>query len=235
MSGVDAREGGRLTGDPHLVIANKAYSSWSLRPWIALKANAVPFRETVICLQQDDTAARIGAYSAAGKVPVLIHGAVTVWESLAILDYLADAFPEKPWWPRDSAARALARAVAAEMHAGFAALRGHMPMNVRAAVPDKRRPPEVEADIARIAAIWTQARGRFGAEGPFLFGAFSNADAMYAPVVTRFRTYGVIPALPPSARAYCEAMLAFQPLRDWYAEAAAESWVIPKYETATRA
>jgi len=219
----------------HLVIGNKAYSSWSLRPWIALKAHGVPFRETVICLQQDNTNAEIKTFSAAGKVPVLIHGAITVWESLAILDYLADTFPDKPWWPQDTAARAFARAVAAEMHAGFSALRSHMPMNVRASAPDKSRPVEVNADIARIEQIWTECRTHFGRGGPFLFGAFSNADAMYAPVVTRFKTYGVIPTLNDTARAYCEAVLAFAPMQAWYAAAAAESWVIAKYEDLTRA
>jgi glutathione S-transferase len=215
----------------HLVIGNKAYSSWSLRPWIAMKANALAFRETMIPIKQPDTNARIRAFSAAAKVPVLLHGDVTVWESLAILDYLADTFPDKPWWPADPAARALARAVAAEMHAGFSSLRGHMTMNLRASVPNKSRPPEVNADIARIAQIWNDCRGRFGKPGPFLFGAFSNADAMYAPVVTRFKTYGVLETLDEVSQSYCRAMLDFPPMREWYGAAAGEGWSIPEYES----
>lgn len=222
--------------DLHLVIGNKAYSSWSLRPWIAMKAAGLVFRETVVALQQPDTAAQIRKYSAAGKVPVLIHGAITVWESLAILDYLADTFPEKTWWPKDPPARAQARAVSAEMHAGFSNLRGHMTMNVRASVPDKSRPEAVNADIARIDALWKECRGRFGGEtGPFLFGVFSNADAMYAPVVTRFKTYGVIPTLDPISRAYCAAVLDHPAMKEWYAAAEKENWVVASYEAQTRA
>lgn len=220
--------------DLHLVIGNKAYSSWSLRPWIAMKANGLAFRETVIPLKRPETAAEIGKYTAAGTVPVLLHGGITVWESLAILEYLADTFPGA-WWPREAAARAVARAASAEMHAGFSALRGHMTMNTRRSVPDKSRPADVNADIARIAALWTGCRSRFGKDGPFLFGAFSNADAMYAPVVTRFKTYGVIPTLDPVAQAYCAAVLDFAPMREWYAAAAAEPWSIPQYEDLTLA
>jgi glutathione S-transferase len=220
--------------DLHLVIGTKAYSSWSLRPWIAMKAQGVTFRETVINLQQPDTTAEIKKYSAAAKVPVLLHGAITVWESLAILDYLADTFPDKVWWPKDLPARAHARAVSAEMHAGFSNLRGHMTMNTRKSAPNKSRPDAVNADIARIDTLWKECRGRFGGEtGPFLFGAFSNADAMYAPVVTRFKTYGVIPTLDPICRAYCEAMLAHPAMKEWYAAAAADGLEIPLYEKLT--
>lgn len=220
--------------DLHLVIGNKAYSSWSLRPWIAMKAQGLAFRETVVPLQQPDTTEQIKKFSGAAKVPVLIHGAITVWESLAILDYLADTFPDKAWWPGDKPARAQARAVSAEMHAGFSNLRSHMSMNVRQSVPNKSRPEGVNADIARIDELWKECRGRFGGEsGPFLFGAFSNADAMYAPVVTRFKTYGVIPTLDPICQAYCEAVLGHPAMKDWYAAAAAESWIVPKYEELT--
>ncbi|TAK99545.1 MAG: glutathione S-transferase family protein [Rhodospirillaceae bacterium] len=214
--------------DLHLVIANKAYSSWSLRPWLAMKVNGLEFRETVICLGQDATSAEIKRYSAAGKVPVLKHGDITVWESLAILDYLAEAFFDRHWWPTDPQARAMARAISAEMHAGFTTLRANMTMNVRRHWPDRGRVPGIENDIARITDIWRDARGRFGGGGPFLFGKFSNADAMYAPVVTRFKTYAV--DLDPVCQAYCDAVLALPAMKQWYTDAAAEPWVVGKYE-----
>ena len=214
--------------DLHLVIANKAYSSWSMRPWVAMKAQGVAFKETVICLQQPDTAAQIAKYSAAGKVPVLKHDDVTVWESLAILDYLADTLPSTAWWPEDHAARAMARSISAEMHAGFTNVRSAMPMNVRRSILGRERTPEVDKDIARIQDIWGTARTQFGQDGPFLFGKFSNADAMYAPVVTRFKTYGV--KLDAVSQAYADAILDSPAVKQWYAEAAAESWVVEKYE-----
>jgi glutathione S-transferase len=195
-----------MATDLHLVVGNKAYSSWSMRPWIAMVANGLQFRETVICLGQEDTAARIKAHSPSGKVPFLRHGDIGVWDSLAILEYLAEAFYDRPWWPTDPQARAMARAVAAEMHSGFQGLRQNMPMNVRRSYPGRGRTPESEADIARITALWRACRTNFGGGGPFLFGAFSNADAMYAPVVTRLATYGV--DLDPVCRAYADAMRA---------------------------
>ena len=212
----------------HLVIANKAYSSWSMRPWLAMKAQGVAFKETVICLRQPGTAAEIAKYSNAGKVPVLKHGDVTVWESLAILDYLSDNFPGHNWWPEDRAARAMARSISAEMHAGFTNVRSTMPMNVRRSLAARERTEAIDNDIARIQAIWSAARQTFGGGGPFLFGKFSNADAMYAPVVTRFKTYGV--ALNAVSQAYSEAILAFPAVKQWYADAAAESWIIDQYE-----
>jgi glutathione S-transferase len=212
----------------HLIIANKAYSSWSMRPWLAMKANGLNFRETVIGLDQPDTAAKIKAFSAAGKVPVLQHGDITVWESLAILDYLAEIFPDKAWWPADRHARAFARAVATEMHGGFQSLRQAMPMNVRKVFPPVAGTEAVDADIARVTSIWRECRDRFGKDGPFLFGAFSNADAMYAPVVTRFKTYGV--KLDETCHAYSEAVLNHPAVREWYISAAGEPWVIAKYE-----
>ncbi|MDX2225066.1 MAG: glutathione S-transferase family protein [Rhodospirillaceae bacterium] len=217
---------------PHLIIANKAYSSWSMRPWLAMRVNQVPFRETVVPLGQDDTAANIRKYSPAGKVPVLQHGGITVWDSLAILEYLADAFYDRPWWPADPHARAVARAVSAEMHSGFMALRQSMPMNVRKSISTLVRTPEVNADIARVGQIWSECRRQFGAKaaqpGPFLFGAFSNADAMYAPVATRFKTYNV--SLDVECQAYADAILALPAMREWYAAAAKEPMVIAKYE-----
>lgn len=211
-----------------LVIANKAYSSWSMRPWLTMVHFAIPFSEIVIPLRQADTAQRIAHHSPSGKVPVLQHGAHVVWESIAILEYLAEQRPNEALWPRDPAARALARAVSAEMHAGFQALRAHMPMNVRAQKPGHGRTPEVEKDIDRITSLWRLCRERWGDGGPFLFGRFCNADAMYAPVVGRFTTYGV--PLDPDAQAYCEAILALPAVRRWYDEAKDEPWRIAEYE-----
>jgi glutathione S-transferase len=217
-----------VSTDLHLIIANKAYSSWSMRPWLAMTVNKLDFRETVICLGQDATTAEIKKYSPAGKVPVLKHGDVTVWDSLAILDYLAEAFYDRAWWPGDPQARAHARSISAEMHSGFMTLRANMPMNVRKSHPGKGRAPGIENDFARIQEIWRDARARFGTGGPFLFGAFSIADAMYAPVVTRFKTYGV--DLDPVSRAYSDAILALPAMQSWYAGAHREPWIIAKYE-----
>jgi glutathione S-transferase len=213
-----------------LVIGNKNYSSWSLRPWLAMKMAGVEFAEVVIPLRRDATATEIARHSPGGKVPALRHGELVVWESIAILEFIAEAFPEARLWPRQREARAVARAVSAEMHAGFVALRTHMPMNIRGSKSGRGRTPEVEKDIRRIVAIWEDCRARFGAGGPFLFGAFGNADAMYAPVVTRFNTYGV--ALEGLARAYADAILALPPMREWFAAAAAEFWTIAETDAA---
>jgi glutathione S-transferase len=214
--------------DLHLIIANKAYSSWSMRPWIAMRAQGLECRETVVCLDQPDTAAKIKAFSPSGKVPALQHGDVTIWDSLAILEYLAETFPEKAWWPADKKARAAARSVSAEMHSGFLDLRKAMPMNVRKTFADFPRSEDVNANVARITAIWRDCRETYGKNGSFLFGAFSNADAMYAPVVTRFKTYGV--PLDAVSQAYADAILNHPAMREWYISAAGETWVIPKYE-----
>jgi glutathione S-transferase len=186
-----------------LVIGNKNYSSWSLRPWLAMKVHGVAFDEKRIHLYAPDSKAQILRHSPAGKVPILKDGDTTVWDSLAILEYLAERNPRL--WPRDASERAKARSIAAEMHSGFAKLREHMSMNVRKRYPGKGRTPEVLADIARISAIWAQAKG------PFLFGEFTAADAMYAPVVLRFRTYGV----EGPNRRYMDAMLALPAMREW--------------------
>lgn len=211
-----------------LVIGNKAYSSWSLRPWLAMAHAGVAFEEVRIPLYAPGSDAAIRRYSPAGKVPVLIDGPTTVWDSLAILEYLAEMHPDRMFWPADRAARAHARSVCAEMHASFTALRTRMPMNVRRRLPGRGRAPEVERDIDRIVSIWSDCRARYGGDGAFLFGRFSIADAMYAPVVTRFHTYAV--TLTGAARDYADRMLSLPALRRWYAEAAQEAEVIAEYE-----
>lgn len=209
-----------------LVIANKNYSSWSLRPWLVLKHAGVAFDEIVIPLDQPDTRAGILRYSPSGRLPCLIDGALTVWDSLAICETLAESRPQL--WPAAVAARARARSISAEMHSGFMALRQQMPMNCRAKLPGRSRTPEVDADIARIAAIWEECRSGHHEGGDFLFGRFSIADAMYAPVVWRFLTYGV--TLPATARAYCDHMASQSAMQEWLAAACAEPWALPAYD-----
>jgi glutathione S-transferase len=213
-------------GDLTLVIGNKNYSSWSMRPWLALKKTGRPFREENILLRQAETKGRILSHSGAGKVPVLKHGAVTVWESLAICEYLADAFPDAGLWPADKAARAHARSASSEMHAGFARLRENMPMDVTRDRRRESRADLVRDEIDRIAELWTEARRNFGrkAKGDFLYGAFTAADAMFAPVVTRFRTYGV--TLDETCTRYMNAVLEWPGFKEWEAGALAETAVI---------
>lgn len=204
-----------------LVIGNKRYSSWSLRPWLALRQAGLDFREVMVTLRQPDTKLRILEHSPSGKVPLLKHGALIVWESLAILEYAAELAPAAGLWPEDPAARAVARSVATEMHSGFVPLRQHMPMDLGRKAPLDSVPPEVAADIKRIQALWNDCRGRFGQGGPFLFGRFSIADAMYAPVVTRLTSYEV--AVDPVSRAYVEAIWALPAMREWQRAAEAET------------
>jgi glutathione S-transferase len=196
-----------------LVIGNKNYSSWSFRPWIAMKAAGIAFDEVVISLDAEDFKARVAKHSGSGKVPVLIDGNVEVWESLAILEYVAEKFPAAKLWPSDVAARAHARAISSEMHAGFAPLRNAAPMNMWRPVKQLALNAEVEANVARIDAMWTDCRSRFGVGGPFLFGAFTAADAMYAPVVSRFHTYGV--SVSEGARSYMTAVMALPAWGEW--------------------
>lgn len=204
--------------NPVLIVANKNYSSWSLRAWLALTHAGVVFDEVRIALGMPDTREKLLGYSPAGKVPVLIDGNTKVWESIAICEYAAERWPDKRFWPADRAARGHARSVAAEMHAGFAALRTAMPMNCRGRYPGKGRSDAVDADIARIEALWGDCLRRSG--GPFLFGAFSIADAMYAPVVSRFLTYDV--RLAGALAQYAEAILDLPAMKAWYAAGAAE-------------
>ncbi|GAA5176387.1 glutathione S-transferase family protein [Niveibacterium umoris] len=209
-----------------LVIANKNYSSWSLRAWLALRAVGQPFEEVRVLLDQPDTPAQILAHSPSGRVPCLIDEDLTVWDSLAIIETLAERFPQL--WPETVAERAHARAICAEMHSGFTALRSQMPMNIRRALPGRGRTPASEADIARIVAIWEDCRRRYGARGPYLFGAFSAADAMYAPVCFRFMSYAVTPS--GAAGAYLANMLAHPAMREWQAGALAETEIVPADE-----
>ncbi len=213
-----------------LVIGNKAYSSWSMRPWLLMRALDIPFDEIVVPLQSPQTTEAIERYSPAAKVPVLIDGDIHVWESIAIIDYLAETWPTV--WPGDKAARALARALAAEMHAGFAALRRALPTNFRRSPKprdlDADTAAAVAIDIARIEAAWADARGRFGADGPFLFGAFCAADAMFAPVINRFHAYDI--QVGATSCAYMNAVGALPCWRDWHAGAEAEGWRIEKFD-----
>jgi glutathione S-transferase len=200
-----------------LVIANKNYSTWSLRPWLLLKQAGIPFEEEVIKFSAPDFGARVGRYSPTGKVPVLIDGGLAVWDSLAIAEYVAERFPDKRLWPTDVQARAVARSLCAEMHSGFAQLRSTLTMNFSARFSGGLWKLGVQKEIARIIAAWDDARSRFGADGPFLFGAFSVADAFFAPVTQRFVGYDV--KLPEGARRYVETILNLPAMQAW-AEAA---------------
>ena len=210
-----------------LIIGNKNYSSWSMRPWVAMTAFGIPFQEVRVLLDQRDTATKIAAYSACGRVPVLLAGEMTIWDSLAICEYLAEQFPDKHLWPQDVAARAMARCVCAEMHSGFAGLRTDMSMNIKANLPGRGRTPAAQADIGRISEIWEECLSRFG-HHQFLFGDFSIADAYFAPVVMRFRTYGV--SLAPALNAYCERVQAHPAVARWITEALAETEVAAKHD-----
>ena len=211
-----------------LVIGNKNYSSWSFRPWIAMRVAGIAFDEIVIPLYRDGSKERILSYSPGGKVPALIDGDVRVWETLAILEYLADKFPAAKLWPADAATRAHARTIASEMHAGFAPLRRTCPMNMWRPVKPRELTAEVKANVARIDAMWTDCRSRFGVGGPFLFGAFGAADAMYAPVVSRFHTYAI--EASPASRAYMAAVMALPAWSEWRTVALKEPWVLPEDE-----
>jgi glutathione S-transferase len=214
-----------------LAIGNKNYSSWSMRPWLALRANGIPFEETFIPLYTDDKAdkERILSFSRAGKVPVLIDGDVTVWDSLAIIEYVAERFPDAKLWPEERASRAHARSVCAEMHSGFLPLRNECGMNLHREVRPVQLSADAQANIARVQEIWRECRERYGASGPFLFGRFGAADAMFAPVVHRFRTYAI--EVAPQTRAYMETMMALPAFQEWTRDGLAETLVIDKFET----
>src|SRR4051812_22340171 len=216
-----ARQEGSLRMALTLVIGNKNYSSWSMRPWLALKAGNIAFDEVSIPLYTGDAdKQRILKFTGSGKVPALVDGDITVWDSLAIIEYAAERFPHAGLWPEDRARRAQARSISAEMHSGFAALRNECGMNLHRAVGAKPLSDNARADIARIQEIWSDCRARYGKTGPYLFGALSAADAMYAPVVHRFRTYAIDVA--PAVRDYMAAMSALPAFAEWTSAGLAE-------------
>ncbi|MEI8395280.1 MAG: glutathione S-transferase family protein [Rhodospirillaceae bacterium] len=207
-----------------LVIGNKRYSSWSLRPWLALRQAGAAFDELVIPLRRPETKAAILEHSPAGKVPVLLMADGSVWESLAICEAVAELYPDAGLWPVNPAVRALARAVATEMHGGFPELRRAFPMDLGREPSARPVPAEAEPELARLIGLWRSLRARFAAGGPYLFGRFSIADAMYAPVCTRLDSYDV--PVDPVSRAYVDAILALPAMMDWRAAALIEPWVI---------
>jgi glutathione S-transferase len=211
-----------------LVIGNKNYSSWSMRPWVLLTEAQIPFEEIQLKFGDDGRPRGVERYSPAGKVPVLLIDDEPVWDSLAICETVAEMHPEKALWPADAAARRHARSVCAEMHSGFQALRSNMPMNIRSRHPGKGMNPQVKRDIERVVEVWTTCRERFGKGGDFLFGRFGVADAYYAPVATRFETYAV--SLPPAAQAYAETLRATRALREWSDGARRETEFVPADE-----
>jgi glutathione S-transferase len=214
-----------------LVIGNKNYSSWSMRPWLALKAGGIAFDEVLIPLYTGEAdKKRILGFTHSGKVPVLIDGDVTVWDSLAIIEYAAERFPQARLWPEDRASRAHARSISAEMHSGFMALRSECGMNLHRPVGAIDLSADAHADIARIQQIWTECHQRYGTSGPFLFGAFGGADAMFAPVVHRFLTYAI--EVKPELRGYIDAMISLPAFAEWTGAGLAETLIIEKFETA---
>jgi glutathione S-transferase len=215
--------------DLTIYLGNRNYASWSLRAWLALKATGAAFEEVVIPILVPGSKETLLKYSPSGKVPALHHGDIVVWDSLAICGYLGDIFPDAGLWPTDPAAKAMARSTSAEMHSSFMMLRREFPMNIRSSFPGREISPEAQADINRVMVIWRQCRNRFGEKnGDFLFGPFTIADAMYAPVVTRFRTYKI--DLEREADAYCDAITALPAMQEWAAAARHEPMVIDQYE-----
>ncbi|MBO1014179.1 glutathione S-transferase family protein [Achromobacter sp. SD115] len=211
-----------------LIIGNKNYSSWSLRPWIALRATGIAFTEQKLGFFTEEFSRRVSAVSPAGLVPVLLDGDFAVWDSLAICEYLAERHPEARLWPQDPKARARARSLAAQMHSGFGAMRQALPMNVEARLPGIDLPEAAQQDISRLQAIWHDTRAEFGQGGAFLFGEFSIADAFFAPVVSRCNTYGIAAAGP--VRDYMNAVLALPAMQEWTRDALAEATFVPEDE-----
>ena len=216
-----------------LITGNKVYSSWSLRGWLAVKQSGLHFDEVIVPLYDDNWEQRKredDLAPSAGKVPILWDGGAVIWDSMAIIDYLADKVGRDRYWPKDDVARGMARSMAAEMHSGYMALRRECPMNTRKSFQNITVSAETRTDAIRILQTWAEARSRFGKEGPYLFGTFSAADIMLAPVVTRFVTYGF--TLPGFAQSYVDTMMAHPWMEEWYAGAAQETWVIQRVEDA---
>ena len=214
-----------------LIIGNKAYSSWSMRGWLACRQSGLDYEEIVVPLYDAEWDRRREGDEFApssGKVPILWDGDVVVWDSLAIIEYLVDSVGRDKFWPEDKGARAAARSMAAEMHSSFAAMRRALTMNVRQTVPLVEYPPEVIEDITRVVSLWAEARSRWGTGGEFLFGEYGAADIMFAPVATRFVTYSI--PLPNFAAQYVGALLRHPPVRAWIEAAQDEPWVIEKFE-----
>ncbi|MGL5168654.1 MAG: glutathione S-transferase family protein [Afipia sp.] len=212
-----------------LAIGNKNYSSWSMRPWMAFKGAGIAFEEVVIPLYTGVAdKQRILDFTRSGKVPALVDGDIIVWDSLAIIEYAAERFPAAHLWPQDVASRAHARSISAEMHSGFMPLRNECGMNIHRPVRSKPLSDDARDNIARIQQIWTECRAKYGGQGPYLFGAFSGADAMYAPVIHRFRTYDI--EVTPPVRAYMDSMLANAAFQEWTKAALAETLIIEKFE-----
>jgi glutathione S-transferase len=207
-----------------LIIGNKNYSSWSMRPWIAMKVAGIAFAEKVIPLYEPGSREQVLQHSPAGKVPVLIDGNHRIWESLAILEYLAEKFPSAKLWPDDAHARSHARAVATEMHGGFQALRKNCPMNLWLPVKSRPLPEDAVTDVRRVTNLWADCRMRFGHGGPFLFGTFGAADAMYAPIVARLHSYGV--SVDSATLGYMDAIMALPAWNEWREGALKEPWVM---------
>jgi glutathione S-transferase len=213
-----------------LVIGNKNYSSWSMRPWLAMRASNIAFDEVLIPLYTDDKAdkERIFGFTRSGKVPALIDGDITVWDSLSIIEYAAERFPEARLWPEDRVLRAHARSISAEMHSGFLPLRNECGMNLHRPIRAVALSADARANVARIEQIWIECRERHGRLGPFLFGKFSAADAMFAPVVHRFRTYAI--EVAPQAQAYIDAMMVQPAFAEWTKAGLAETLLIERFE-----
>jgi len=215
--------------DLKLIIGNKNYSSWSLRPWIAMKQFGIEFDEELIPFHDMDAFHKeIAQYSGARRVPVLLHKDTVIWDSLSILEYLADICHNQNLWPQSLEARSHARSICAEMHSGFSALRNALPMNLRRPLENYPLTKDVQADVTRIITVWREARGNFASGGAFLYGDFSNADAMYAPVVSRFHTYGV--AVDDDIRTYMDAVLGTSAFREWQVEGLKETWIVKEDE-----
>ena len=214
----------------HLIIGNKNYSSWSLRPWLLLKGKDIPFEETKVPLYVEGSEEAILKHSPSGKVPAFIRDGVTVWDSLAICEYIAELYPEKDCWPKDSESRALARSISHEMHSGFFGIRNVLHMNCRKKMTFTNITPELKADIERVCEIWRQCRDKYSHSGDFLFGQFSIADAMYAPIVLRFNSYGI--SVGEVEKKYMNTILSHPSMKEWVKEGLEEKAFIAECEVA---